>query len=646
MSQTIDSPPTPNPDEEEITPINDWSDATQELIDTLPKTWTRGLLYFLVIFLAIALPWAMFYSVDETGTARGRLEPKNATQRLDAPASGTVVAVRAKEGDTVKRDRVILELESDLLRNDLEQAQDKLEGQQNRLAQIQSQKNAFNLALTTQKQQNQAELLEKDAQIDRAEQEVTTATNNAPLQDREKQAQVEQAQEKLTAARRNFSLQEKEKLSQIAQAREKLNAAQKNLILQEQEKVSQVEQARARIVTAENNLSLQPQEKLTQIEQAQAKVNAAQNNYILATNRLNKERSELERYRRLFEEGVVAQVKLVEIEQKVDEGQRLQAEATDNIKLANKQLEEQQRSNQTLTSQLQSEVKQAQKQFQEQQRSYNRLLSQLRSEIKQAQSQLQEQQRSYQTLTSQLQSEIQQAEKQLDEQNRNSQRINNQTESEIKQAQSRSVQEKRGYETLKKGGELAVLNNQKQLQELKVQIADLEVEMNQTQNQIKSLKQQIEQRTLRAPSDGIITEMPIKEPQAYLQAGQLVAQIAPQNTKLVLRAQMPSSETGFLKVGLPVKVKFDAYPFQDYGIISGRVAWISPDSKVLETPQGKVEVFELEVGLDKNYITNSGKQIKLNPGQTASAEVIIRQRRIIDFIIDPFKKLQQGDLKL
>ncbi|PSB00358.1 HlyD family efflux transporter periplasmic adaptor subunit [Merismopedia glauca] len=644
MSQTTDSPPTH--DEEEIVVIDDWSDATQELIDTLPKTWTRGLLYFLAIFVAIALPWAVFYSVDETGTARGRLEPKNATQRLDAPASGTVIAVRAKEGDTVKRNQVILELESDLLRNELEQAQDKLEGQQNRLSQLESQKNAFTLALNTQKQQNQAQLLEKDSQIDRAEQEISTAINNAPLQDQEKQAQVGQAQERLSAARKNLRLQEQEKLSQIAQAREKLSAARKNLILQEQEKLSQVEQARQRLSNAQANLSLQPQEKTIQIEQAQARLSAAQETYILATNRLNKERSELERYRRLLAEGVVAQVKVVEIEQRVDESQRLQTETLANIKFADKQLQEQQRSYQILVSQLQSEIEQAQKQFQEQQRSYNRLISQLQSEIKQAQNQLEEQQRSYQTLMSQLQSEIQQTEKQLEEQNRSYQRITNQTDSEVKQAQNRSTQEKRGYETLKKGGELAIFNNQKQIQELVGQITSLEAEMTQSQNEIKSLKLQLQQRTLRAPSNGIITEMPIEEPKAYLQAGQLVAQIAPQNTQLILRAQMPSDQSGFLKVGLPVKVKFDAYPFQDYGIVLGKVIWVSPDTKVLETPQGKIEVFQLEVGLDRTYITNSNKRIDLNPGQTASAEVIIRQRRIIDFIIDPFKKLQQGDLKL
>lgn len=109
---------------------------------------------------------------------------------------------------------------------------------------------------------------------------------------------------------------------------------------------------------------------------------------------------------------------------------------------------------------------------------------------------------------------------------------------------------------------------------------------------------------------------------------------------------MPSQESGFLRVGMPVKLKFDAYPFQDYGVVAGHLRWISPDSKVVETAQGNVETFELEIALDQLYIQTQNKRVALTPGQTATAEVIVRQRRIIDFILDPFKKLQEGGLEL
>jgi hemolysin D len=131
-----------------------------------------------------------------------------------------------------------------------------------------------------------------------------------------------------------------------------------------------------------------------------------------------------------------------------------------------------------------------------------------------------------------------------------------------------------------------------------------------------------------------------------LQSGQTIAEIAPQGSPLVFRAKLPSPESGFLRVGQPVKLKFDAYPFQDYGVVQGYVRWISPDSKVEETAQGKLEIFELEVTLEQTYIQTQNKRVALTPGQTATAEVIVRQRRLIDFILDPFKKLQKGGIQL
>ena len=156
----------------------------------------------------------------------------------------------------------------------------------------------------------------------------------------------------------------------------------------------------------------------------------------------------------------------------------------------------------------------------------------------------------------------------------------------------------------------------------------------------------MQQRIVRSPIDGTVFELPVSKPGEVLQPGQRIARIAPKDSGFILRATMPVKETGLLKTGMPVKVKFDAYPFQEYGIMPGKVKWISPDSKVEpEAPSG-TETYELRIALDKPYIQNGSRRIPLTPGQTANAEVIIRQRRAIDFLLDPFKKLQKGGLEV
>ena len=478
-------------------PISDeWSSLTKDLLNTLPRVWTRGLLYFLVIFAAIILPWAMLSKVDETGSARGRLEPKGATQRLDFPTSGTVTAVKVKEGQTVKAGQVLIELESDVLRNDLQQSQTKLESQFNRQAQLELLKNQLLIAIRAQEQQNQAQELEK-------------------------LAQVNQAQQNLDSKQAAYNLQKVEKLTQVDQARQNFYSSQ-----------------------------------------------AA---YNLANSRLNRDSTEVQRYRQLFQKGAVPEIKVVEMEKLAQESQRLRVQA--------------------------------------------------QSDIKQALLRLQEELSRYQTI------------------------IYN-TQSDIKQAKLRIEEQQGSYQSLIHGGKLAVLKSEEQLNELQTQITTLKAEISQTETQINSLEFQLQERVLRSPIDGMLFQLPIQRSGVVVQPGQMIAQIAPKGAALMFKAQMPISESGFLHIRMPVKLKFDAYPFQDYGIVSGHLHWISPDSKVLDLPQGKVEVFELEIALDKTYIQNQNKQINLTSGQTATAEVIIRQRRVIDFIIDPFKKLQKGGLEL
>ncbi|NEP46942.1 MAG: hemolysin D, partial [Okeania sp. SIO2H7] len=115
---------------------------------------------------------------------------------------------------------------------------------------------------------------------------------------------------------------------------------------------------------------------------------------------------------------------------------------------------------------------------------------------------------------------------------------------------------------------------------------------------------------------------------------------------LLLKAEMATTESGSLQEGMAVKMKFDAYPFQDYGVVGGSLKKISPTSELQQNSQANVAIYELEIELDRSCIPSGSDCIVLRPGDTATAEVVVRQRRTIDFLLDPFKKLQKGGLEL
>ncbi|WP_016950443.1 HlyD family efflux transporter periplasmic adaptor subunit [Anabaena sp. PCC 7108] len=473
-----------------------WFYGTEELLDALPKAWTRSMLYLLISFTAIALPWTMFAQVDETGNASGRIEPKGATQKLDSAVTGSVIAVNIKEGETVKAGQVLMEMESDVLRSELKQTQAKLEGLVNRQAQTELIKNQVLLAINIQEQQNQSQKLEK--------------------------------------------------LAQVNQVRQNLDAK-------------------------ESLYHLQKLEKLAQVDQVKQSINATEIAYRLATSRLSRDFLEVSRYRVLLQQGVIPQTKVVELEKIAEESQRLQEEAKANIQQTQLRLEEE-------LSRYQS------------------IMSQAKSDIKQAKLRLEEEESSYQSVI--------------------------------------------------QAGKLTLLKNQEQLKDLQTQVTTITSEIAQTKSEIVSLQLQLKQRVVRSPIDGIIFELPIKKPGSVVQPGQMIAQIAPKNAALILKAQMSSQESGFVKVGMPVKIKFDAYPFQEYGVLKGRVTWISPNSKIQENSSNRLETYEVEIAMEEPYIQSGNKRLFLTPGQTATAEVIVRQRRVIDFILDPFKKLQKNGLEL
>jgi hemolysin D len=475
---------------------DDWSIATKDLLDTLPRPWTRGLFYCLVFFTAIILPWSILTKVDETGVARGKLEPKAKTIELDAPIGGKVTALLVKEGERVKAGQTLLELESEEIRAELQQLEEKQTGQLNRLTQLQLLQNQITLSLRTQQQQNQAQQLEKR---------------------------------------------------------------------------SQVEQARQNLLGLQNLAKNQQAEKLAQIEQVKQAIEASNANRRLSSVSLAGAREKASRYRQAFANGIIPEDRLQEVQQ-----------------IANENLER--------LNQADWEAKQARSRLLEEQKNHDKLMAQTASDISEAQLRLQEQERSYQSLMH--------------------------------------------------SGTLALLKTQEQLKDLETQVGTLNSEIAQNKTQIAALQFQLAQKIITAPSNGTVFHLPVSGAGKVVQPGDRIVEIAPEHTPLILKAQIVPTESGFLEVGMPVKIKFDAYPFQDYGVQTGRVTWISPDSKLIETAQGKEEAFELKIELERPYIVGQHKQITLTPGQTATAEVVIRQRRSIDFILDPFKKLQKGGLEL
>jgi hemolysin D len=197
-------------------------------------------------------------------------------------------------------------------------------------------------------------------------------------------------------------------------------------------------------------------------------------------------------------------------------------------------------------------------------------------------------------------------------------------------------------------GNSTLLESAQQANQLQVEMTQLRAKITETESLIATAQLKRNQRVLVASVDGIVSTLNVRNPGEVVQPGQTVAEISAQNAPLMLKATIPNQEAGFIKVGLPVQLKFDAYPYQEYGIVPGRVVEISADAKPANHQAGTPTepVYQVYIELEKNQVSTSQQVIAFKSGQAASADIVIRRRRIIDLLLDPFRRMQRGNISL
>ena len=140
-----------------------------------------------------------------------------------------------------------------------------------------------------------------------------------------------------------------------------------------------------------------------------------------------------------------------------------------------------------------------------------------------------------------------------------------------------------------------------------------------------------------APVDGVITDVTSTQPGDKVQANTPLGGIAPKGARPILKIEIPESDRAFLKEGQAVKMKFNAFPFQRYGLINGSLDFISPATK--PSLQTKQPVYEGRVKLQQDFYEVAKTRYPLRFGMTAIAEIVVRERRLIDMALDPFREI-------
>jgi hemolysin D len=140
-----------------------------------------------------------------------------------------------------------------------------------------------------------------------------------------------------------------------------------------------------------------------------------------------------------------------------------------------------------------------------------------------------------------------------------------------------------------------------------------------------------------APVSGVVTDLTSTQPGDKVQANAPLGGIAPNKSRSVVKVEIAENDRAFLREGLPVKLKFNAFPYQRYGAIDGTLENVSPATK--PSSQTKLPVYEARISLERDYYQVAETKYPLRYGMTAAVEIVVRERRLIDLALDPFRQI-------
>lgn len=158
-----------------------------------------------------------------------------------------------------------------------------------------------------------------------------------------------------------------------------------------------------------------------------------------------------------------------------------------------------------------------------------------------------------------------------------------------------------------------------------------------------------EYQALRAPVAGTVQQLAVSTVGGVVQPAQPLMVIVPDAAQPVVEAQILNRDIGFVREGQKVRVKLEAFPFTDFGVVPGIVESISRDAVDMSQqgsqrtepnghPSQQGLVYVTRIRLLQRAIRVAGQDQAIGPGLAVQAEIVIGRRRIIDYLLSPIAK--------
>jgi membrane fusion protein len=143
---------------------------------------------------------------------------------------------------------------------------------------------------------------------------------------------------------------------------------------------------------------------------------------------------------------------------------------------------------------------------------------------------------------------------------------------------------------------------------------------------------------VRASCPGTVLRMRVSTSGAVVKDGEVLSEVACEGDALQAELTLPQAGVPMVRAGQGVRLRFDAFPYQRYGIRLGTVRWLGP-AGVTERDSG---AFRALVDLKDEGIRVRGQLQPFLPGMGGRADIVVGRRSLVSYAFEPIRALKES----
>ena len=196
---------------------------------------------------------------------------------------------------------------------------------------------------------------------------------------------------------------------------------------------------------------------------------------------------------------------------------------------------------------------------------------------------------------------------------------------------------------------IATLDRQKEsLQEKQI---TRQKQLKRDRQELQQIENNLQDSNIIAPIAGTIQKLYLRNQQQLLNKGDLIAQIAPSEVPLLVKASVASQDIAKVEKEQTVQLRVFACPYPDFGTLEGKVITISPDisqprreeNNLISSQEtnSTLDTYEVTIEPVTSFLIKNQQTCQLKSGMKARADILTKEETILTFILRKARLIAQ-----